>query len=350
MSEPEVICRKRGAAGHILLNRPQALNALTLGMVRDIAAALDAWERDPEIKCVVVEGAGGKAFCAGGDIRLLYDQGQAGDHAAQRTFWREEYILNRRIKRYPKPYVALVDGIDMGGGVGVSLHGSHRIAGDRFLFAMPEVGIGFFPDVGATYFLPRLPGKMGTYLAITGARVGAGDAVALGIATAYVPSAKFAELADALCAEGDVDAVVKRFAAPAPASPLMAHEPVVDRCFDRASVAEVLAALEADGSDFARETREGMRGKSPTSMAVALKQMQEGGRLEIEGAMILEYRIVSRLCHGVDFYEGVRATIVDKDKNPKWRPATVAQVRAGDIDAMFAPLGAEDIVFDGKDA
>ena len=158
MSDQEAICQRRGAAGHILLNRPQALNALTLGMVRAIAAALDDWARDPAVRCVVVEGAGGKAFCAGGDIRLLYDQGQAGDHAAQRQFWREEYILNQRIKRYAKPYVALVDGIDMGGGVGVSMHGSHRVAGDKFLFAMPEVGIGFFPDVGATYFLPRLPG------------------------------------------------------------------------------------------------------------------------------------------------------------------------------------------------
>lgn len=345
MSDQEAICQRRGAAGHILLNRPQALNALTLGMVRAIAAALDDWARDPAVRCVVVEGAGGKAFCAGGDIRLLYDQGQAGDHAAQRQFWREEYILNQRIKRYAKPYVALVDGIDMGGGVGVSMHGSHRVAGDKFLFAMPEVGIGFFPDVGATYFLPRLPGKLGVYLAITGERVKAGDAVALGLANAYVPSDRFAAMVEALCAQGDVEAALERFSAPAPAPTIPAHRALIDRCFDQTSVVEILAALAADGSEFALHTRAGMLGKSPTSMAVALKQMQEGGKLEIEGAMQLEYRVVSRLCLGKDFYEGVRATIVDKDKNPRWSPAGAADVNAAEIDAMFAPLGADDITF-----
>ena len=205
MSEPEVRVEKGGCAGLIVLNRPKALNALTLGMVRAIAAALDEWERDETIARVVVTGAGGRAFCAGGDIRQLYEQGRAGDHAAQLTFWLEEYRLNRRIKRYSKPYVALVDGVVMGGGVGLSAHGAHLVAGEGFAFAMPEVGIGFFPDVGATYLLPRLPDLAGVYLAMTGARAGAGDAAALGLAQAVVPSARIGELAKALTDRQPID-------------------------------------------------------------------------------------------------------------------------------------------------
>ena len=177
-AEPEVLCERRGAAGMIVLNRPRALNAVTHGMVRAIASALDAWEKDPAVTRVVVTGAGDRAFCAGGDIRQLYELGRSGRHAETLAFWREEYILNARIKRYSKHYVAIVDGIVMGGGVGLSLHGSHRIAGDRYLFAMPEVGIGFFPDVGATYALPRLPGQAGLWLGLTGARIRRADAVA----------------------------------------------------------------------------------------------------------------------------------------------------------------------------
>src|SRR3984957_3600157 len=198
MSEPEVLAEKRGSAGFLILNRPKALNALNLNMVRLIAAALDDWERDDAVARVVITGAGGRAFCAGGDIRLLYEQGRAGDHAAQLAFWREEYQLNRRIKRYSKPYVALVDGIVMGGGVGVSAHGAHLVAGEGFTFAMPEVGIGVFPDVGGSYLLPRLPHRAGLYLALTGAKMGASDALALGLAQALVASSRMGEPATAL--------------------------------------------------------------------------------------------------------------------------------------------------------
>lgn len=351
MSQPEVICEKQGAAGLIRLNRPQALNALTLGMVREMSRALDAWERDPDVACVVVTGEGGKAFSAGGDIRLLHDQGKAGDHAAQIDFWREEYILNRRIKLYPKPYVALIDGIVMGGGAGVSINGSHRIAGDRFAFAMPEVGIGFFPDIGATWFLPRLPGKTGLYLGLTGARAKAGDAVALGLAEAYVPSAQFEALRAALIAGEPVEAAVKRLSAPAPGSAILAERATIDAGLSGASVAECLARLDADASPFAVDMARTIRAKSPTSLAIAFRQMQIGGELDIDEAMRVEFRIVSRLCRGHDFYEGVRAVIIDKDNAPRWSPARVADVSDAAVDAYFAPLGAgEELMFSGGGA
>ena len=346
MSEAEVIWSRRGAAGEILLNRPKALNALTLGMVREIDRALDDFERDPTVARIVVRGAGDRAFCDGGDIRLLHDQGKAGDHAAQLAFWGEEYILNRRIRRFAKPYVSLIDGIVMGGGVGVSLHGSHVVAGPRFAFAMPEVGIGFFPDVGATYFLPRLPGEAGAWLALTGTKIGAGDALALGIAQAFVPSESFTALADALSEPGDTDAIVAHFSSPAPAPSLDRAE--IDAGFASASVAEILARLEARaaaGSAFAGGAAATMRTRSPTSMAIALRQVREGGRMDIEDCMITEFRIVSRIARAHDFYEGVRAVLIDKDQSPRWQPAQIGDVRDADIDAYFAPLGADDLRF-----
>src|SRR3954462_5583849 len=208
MAEAELLCERRGPAGLVTLNRPQALNALTHGMVLALSRALEEWAGDPGVTRIVVTGAGERAFCAGGDIRHLYDLGKAGRHQEALRFWRDEYPLNVRIKRYPKPYVALIDGIVMGGGVGISLHGSHRVAGDRYQSAMPEVGIGFFPDVGATYALPRLPGETGTYLALTGDRVRGADALAFGLATHAVPSAALAEVRAALIDGAPVDAAL----------------------------------------------------------------------------------------------------------------------------------------------
>src|SRR3954454_25233838 len=214
-AEPEILFAKKGAAGLVTLNRPHALNAVTLGMVRALTAQLEHWRNDPSVTRVVVTAAGGKAFSAGGDIRALYDAGTAGRHAEMLAFYGEEYVLNTMIKHYPKPYVALVDGIVMGGGVGLSVHGSHRVAGDRFSFAMPEVGIGFFPDVGATWFLPRLPGELGGYCALTGERLNADDGIAATIATHRVASSRFGDLADALCGAVSVDATLAAFADPA---------------------------------------------------------------------------------------------------------------------------------------
>jgi enoyl-CoA hydratase len=348
MSEPDVFVEQRGRAGLITLNRPKALNALTLDMVRAISSALDAFEKDDKVARVVVAGVGGRAFCAGGDIRLLYEQGKAGDHAAQLAFWREEYVLNRRIKRYKKPYIALIDGVVMGGGVGLSAHGSHVVVGDNYKFAMPEVGIGFFPDVGATYVLPRLPGLVGRYFALTGERAGPGDAVAFDLARHYIPSAQFSAFASALEEDRPLDAILASHRAPAPPSPLSEERETIDRCFASESLTETLDALAAasEASALARAAQSAMLAKSPTSQAIALRQMQIGAALTFEEALRTEFRIVSRICRGVDFYEGVRAVIVDKTNQPQWRPSAHAAIAAETIDAYFAPLGADDLLFE----
>ena len=345
--EPEARIERRGRAGFIVLNRPKALNALTLAMVRAISHALDDFERDPAIARVVVA-ASGRAFCAGGDIRKLYEQGRAGDHAAQLTFWREEYILDQRIKRFSKPYVALIDGLVMGGGVGLGMHASHRVVSERCVFAMPEVGIGFFPDVGATWLLPRLPHRIGVFLAVTGLRAEAGDLAALGLATAFAPSGSFQALEQALEDESSLEEILPRFGAQPPPSSLMTEAPAIASAFARFDLAAIrvsLADQAGKGSKFAESALAALGQKSPTSQAIALRQMTLGADLSFEAAMGLEYRIVSRICRGHDFYEGVRATIIDKDNRPDWRPGPDEPVRAEAIDAYFAPLGANELTF-----
>ena len=336
--EAEILFARKGAAGLVTLNRPQALNAVTLGMVRALAAQLAAWRDDASVTRIVVTAAGGKAFSAGGDIRALYDAGTSGRHAEMLSFYGEEYVLNTVIKHYPKPYVSLIDGICMGGGVGVSAHGSHRVAGDRYLFAMPEVGIGFFPDVGATWFLPRMPGELGAYCALTGDRLGAADGIAAGIATHRVASARFAELTEALCGTVSVDAVLGAFAEPAAGAKLAPHRATIDRRFAGDRVEDILAALDADGGEFATKTAATIRAKSPIALKIALAQVRRGGGLAFEACMATEFRIVSRVIHGHDFYEGVRAVIVDKDNAPKWQPASLAAVSDAEVERHFAPL------------
>jgi enoyl-CoA hydratase len=341
-AEAETLVERRGSAGILVLNRPKALNALTLTMVRIVAAALDEWEHDPAVTRVVIRGAGEKAFCAGGDIRKLYELGRAGEHAAQLAFWGEEYQLNARFRAYPKPIVALVDGIDMGGGVGASVNATHMVVGDRFVFAMPEVGIGFFPDVGATWFLPRLPHGFGRYFALTGLRAGPGDAVALGLAETFTPSARFGALAEALEGKAPVEEILRRFAEAPPASPLMGHAAAIEACFasgDRETILAALEAASAKGAAFAGPAFTAMREKSPTSQAIALRQVTIGGALDFPEAMRTEFRIVSRIAHGHDFYEGVRAVIIDKDNRPRWAPAP----SIAEIDAYFAPLEADEL-------
>lgn len=338
----EVVCEKQGEAGLITLNRPRALNALTLTMVREMRRALDAWAKDPAVTRIVVQGAGEKAFCAGGDIRRLTELLQAGERDEALAFWQEEYQLNILIKRYPKPYVSLIDGIVMGGGVGISLHGSYRVAAERYLFAMPEVGIGFFPDVGATYALPRLPGQMGMYLALTGERVKRADAVMLGLATHAVASESIDGLRQALIAGEPVrEALAKAAVDPGPA-PLAAERAVIDSCFSAESVAAILQKLDeeaAKGSEFAARTAAGMRTKSPTSLSIAFEQIRRGASLSFEEAMKTEFRIVSRIGDGSDFYEGVRAVLIDKDNQPRWRPATLEAVEREMIEHHFTGLG-----------
>ena len=347
--EADVLFEQTGAVGIATLNRPKALNALNIGMVRLLDARLRAWAEDASVKSVVIRGAGGKAFCAGGDIRILYDMGKRGEFDEACVFWREEYRLDRLIKRYPKPYLALLDGIVMGGGVGLSVHGRYRVASEKYLFAMPEVGIGFFPDVGATYVLPRLPGFAGEYLALTGARIKAGDALALGLATHGVPASHFDDVIAALANDEDIDRTLRKFMAPTMNITLDNERSIIHVAFSQRTVLAILEKLDAlavTGSKFAEESARTMRSKSPTSMCIALEQMKRGRDLDFESAMALEYRIVSRIGAGRDFYEGVRAVIVDKDQSPQWSPAKLEEVRQGDIDAYFAPLGDDELSFD----
>ena len=346
MDEPEIICETRDAAGIVTLNRPKALNALTHGMVIALRAALDGWADDPSVTRVVLRGAGERAFCAGGDIRMLYEAGRAGDWHRSLAFWRDEYLLNIVIKRYRKPYISLIDGIVMGGGVGISLHGSHRVAGDRYRFAMPEVGIGFFPDVGATWALPRLPGKAGAYLALTGAIVGADDGAAFGLATHRVPSASLPGIERDLVSGAPVDELLAQASMTPPATPLSAARGKIDACFAADSVKAVLQDLDraaAGGDVFAREAAATIRTKSPSSLAIAFEQLRRGGDLSFDEAMTTEFRIVSRIAEGHDFYEGVRATIIDKDNRPRWNPATLDGLDPGFVARHFAPLGAGEL-------
>jgi enoyl-CoA hydratase/carnithine racemase len=339
----DIICRRQGAAGVITLNRPSALNALTLEMVRAMRRSLDAWASDPAVTRIVLQAAGDRAFCAGGDIRRLYDLGMAGEHEEALQFWREEYQLNALIRRYPKPYIALIDGIVMGGGVGVSLHGSHRVAGDRYLFAMPEVGIGFFPDVGATYALPRLPDSTGIYIALTGDRLKRADGLALGLATATVPSERLTDLREALCTGESVDAAVMAHHRDSGPPPIDEHRAMIAESFDAETVEEILARLDrfAAGSEFARRCAETMRSKSPTSLSITLEQMHRGGAVDFDEAMRIEFRIVSRVMRGTDFYEGVRTTLFEKGVKPAWNPQSVEEVDVDAIAGYFAPLDRE---------
>jgi enoyl-CoA hydratase len=345
--EAEVLFEKRGRAGIVTLNRPKALNALNSNMVALIHPQLVAWAADPSVELVIVRGAGEKAFCAGGDIRQLHDWGRAGDPAMV-AFYAEEYRLNTYIKHYPKPYVALVDGIVMGGGVGVSVHGSHRVAGEKLMFAMPETGIGFFPDVGGTYFLPRMPGKVGTWLALTASRLGQADALWSGFATHAVASTDLDAVADALAEKGDPDATLAGFAKPVGDAPAQALLPVIDRCFSADTVEEILARLDAEDGEWAAKQAASIRQKSPTSLKIALRQMQVGAGASFEDCMRTEFRIVNRIPAGVDFYEGVRAVIIDKDNAPKWRPDRLEDVTPAAVDAYFAPLPSE-LDLDGLD-
>ncbi len=347
--QAEILFERRGAAGLITLNRPQALNAVTHAMVRALRAQLEVWADVPAITRVVIAAAGERAFSVGGDIRALYDLGQAGQHDEALQFWRDEYPLNAAIKNYRKPYVALINGMVMGGGVGVSVHGSHRVAGDRFQFAMPEVGIGFFPDVGATWFLPRLPGELGTYCALTGERFNAADGCGAGLATHHIPSARFGALLDGLSGTVSVDAVLAAFAEPAGEGPVLARRATIDRLFAGSRVEDILAALDREAAtgganaEWAAKAAATMRTKSPLSLKIALAQVRRGKNWDFETCMRGEFRIVSRLIHDHDFFEGVRAVIVDKDNNPRWQPATLREVSDAEVERHFAPLGAGEL-------
>jgi enoyl-CoA hydratase len=340
VAEAEVLFEVRGRAGVITLNSPATLNAVSLAMVRAMHPQLEAWAGDPAIGHVIIRAVGDKAFSAGGDIRALYEWGRAGDPAFC-TFFHDEYRLNTCIKRFPKPYVALIDGIVMGGGVGVSIHGSHRIAGDRMTFAMPETGIGLFPDVGGSFFLPRLPGETGMYLGLTGTRIRSGDATALGVTTHYVPSERHADLFAALCAAKELDTCLAGFAVAAGAGPLAAERAQIDRHFAADSLDGIIASLAGDGGQWAQTALAMLATKSPTSLRITFRQLREGRHLGFEACMRHEYRIAARIFHGHDFFEGIRAVVIDKDLKPAWQPATLSDLSDAEVAGYFAPLPAE---------
>ncbi len=335
-----VIVRKVGQIGRITLNRPKALNALNQDMVEAMTAALLDWRGDDHVKAVVVDGEGEKGFCAGGDIRMLAESGKAGDGQAWK-FWRDEYQLNTLIQEYPKPYVALIDGITMGGGVGISVHGAFRVAGDRTLFAMPETGIGFHPDVGGAYFLPRLAGEIGTWMGLTGARLKTADSIAAGLATHYVPTDKHADLIAALeAAELDEDGeqlegILDAHSGDAGASDLALQRGLIDAAFEGDHVDTIFARLDAAGDAWSKKQASILSTKSPTAMAVTLAALRKGADLDFRGVMAQDLRVSTRfLDDGSDFYEGVRAVILDKDGDPHW----AAEASNDEVEAYFAPL------------
>jgi len=341
----EVLFQQRGAVGLITLNRPKALNALTRGMCIAMKRQLEEWAADEAIKTVVIRAAGERAFCAGGDIRVLYDAGQRKSSDVL-DFYRDEYRLNRAIRHFPKPYVALLQGIVMGGGVGVSVHGSHRVANETVTFAMPETGIGLFPDVGGSYFLPRLPGELGTYLGLTGERLKTADCLYAGVATHFVPSAQTEALLSALESGTEPDLVLRSFVESPGEAPLAEKREAINRMFSEHSVDGILAALDDDGGAWARATAAIIRKKSPTSLKITLRQLREGRHLSFDDCMRMEYRIVCRVMAGHDFYEGVRAVVIDKDNAPKWRPAELDAVTEAQVSEYFGPPHANELTFE----
>lgn len=336
-NDDAVLLHTDGRAGYITLNRPRAINALTHPMVRAVDAALDAWEHDDAVDVVVVAGAGERGLCAGGDIRAIHDDARAGGRASV-AFWRDEYRLNARIARYPKPYVALMDGIVMGGGVGVSAHGRVRIVTERSRVAMPETGIGFVPDVGGTHLLARAPGELGTHLALTGEAVGAGDALVLGLADHFVPSERLAGFAASLASMTPAEAV-RRHEGPAPEAELAAHRGWIDHCYAAGSAEEIVERLSSCGEPAAKEAAETILTRSPTSVKVTLAAIRRARALgSLKPVLEQEFRVSCTALASPDLVEGIRAQVVDKDRRPRWSPARLEAVSDADVAAHFAPL------------
>lgn len=342
--EPHILFEKRGALGLITLNRPRALNALTHGMCLGMAKVLHEWAKDDGVLAVAIRGSGDRGFCAGGDIRAMYESNLSGSRAGAK-FLADEYRVNAMIGAIAKPFIALTHGIVMGGGAGVSLHGSHRLADETLVFAMPESAIGFVTDVGASHFLSHSPGKCGLYLGLTGARIGLADAMALGFFTHAVRASDHEALLAQL-AEGAVpDAAIASLAfRPGPSTLGNDH---LDTLFAAASVEAILERLDRDGSEFARATAAMMRSRSPTSLKLIYRALREARGKNLNECLKMEYRIASRAVMAHDFREGVRATLIDKDGRPRWQPASLAGVSDAAIAGYFAPLGASELTFGG---
>jgi enoyl-CoA hydratase len=352
VAEPDLIARREGSAGIIRLNRPKAINAVTLEMFRDIEKALDSFEVDPAVSVILLEGAGERGLCAGGDIRALYESSKVGGDLGK-VLWREEYILNARIAKFPKPYVSFMDGIVMGGGVGLSAHSSHRVVTDRTRLAMPEVGLGFFPDVGGTFLLARTPGEIGSYFGLTGRTMNGPDAAHAGFADAVVPSARLPGLRDELtrvapkASFGEVKTLIDGFATGETSGPVAAQQAQIDRWFAHDRMQDIVASLQRDGSELAQATLKTLAEKSPRGMVVTLRLLRLArGARSLEECLVREYRAALEVFRSDDFREGVRAAVIDKDRNPKWSPPRLEDVSEAMIAPYFADIGADELVFD----
>jgi enoyl-CoA hydratase len=350
-SEPDLIVAREGAVGVIRLNRPKAINAVTLEMFREIDKALDHFEPDPAIGLILLEGAGERGLCAGGDIRALYESAEVkGDLG--KILWREEYILNARIANFPKPYVAFMDGIVMGGGVGLSAHGSHRVVTERTKLAMPEVGLGFFPDVGGTWLLSRSPGEIGTYFGLTGQTMNGPDAIYARFADAVVPSSKLAALREALVnlrggiRSAEVKSTIDGFATGEIAGPVAAIQTQIDRWFAHERMQDIVGELQREDSELAQSTLKTLNEKSPRGMVVALKLLRLARRSSsLQECLVREYRAALQVFASDDFREGVRAAVIDKDRSPRWSPPRIEDVTTELVAPYFAEIGADELVF-----
>lgn len=350
----EVLLERKGCAGVITLNRPRFLNTLTLNMIRQIYAQLKKWEQDPETFLIVIKGAGEKAFCAGGDIRALSEARNTNQKMLQDLF-REEYILNNAIDSCQKPYIALIHGITMGGGVGVSVHGQFRVATEKSLFAMPETAIGLFPDVGGGYFLPRLQGKLGYFLALTGFRLKGRDVYTAGIATHFVDFEKLGMLEEDLLAlkspsKENIADVLETYHAKSKTDQdkpfiLEEHMDKINSWFSANTVEQIVDNLQKDGSSFALEQLKVINKMSPTSLKITLRQLLEGSSKTLPEVLTMEYRLSQACMKGHDFHEGVRAVLIDKDQSPKWKPADLKEVTDEDLNDYFKSLGSNDLIF-----
>jgi enoyl-CoA hydratase len=343
---------RHGQIGVITLNRGEVLNSLNLTMIRAMQAQLQRWAQADQVKAVIIRAGEGRAFCAGGDLRFTYDRYQAHD-GSMMDFFREEYQLNRFIYHFPKPYLALLDGITMGGGVGISIHGSHRIATDRLLFAMPETGIGFFPDVGGSYFLPRLSGQIGFYLGLTGAKLECDDCVALGIAHQKVPRENIPKLIAMLVdcefdqannSRAAVTQVIEQFSVEVnPETTLLAKQAMIEESFSRGTMEKIIQHLQQQKDAFSQATALALLKKSPTSLKVTLRALQEGEDLDFDACMTQNYQLASRFLQGHDFMEGIRAVIIDKDHVPRWNPNLLEEVTEEEVEKYFTPVTEESL-------
>jgi enoyl-CoA hydratase len=343
---PEIFVREEGRAGFLTLNRPRALNALTYGMIKTLEAQHLKWASAPRIYGVILEAAPGRAFCGGGDIRTMVELVRT-DFKTASDFFRDEYQHNWSLECFTKPHVSLIDGIVMGGGLGISIFGTHRVAGENILAAMPETRIGLFPDIGGGWFMPRFPGEMGLYLALTGRSARRADAYYLGIATHCIDAAQFDLIRQAMIEGDPIDAVLDDLHRDPGTGELEPLRPVVDRIFSAESVEAVLSRLDAETgehADWARETAAAIRERAPLSLKVAFRQLREGrAALSLKEDLKTEFRLTSRMLLHPDFAEGVRAAIIDKDNAPKWQPASLSEVTEEMVAACFAPLGEEEL-------